>query len=301
MATPCPNRLRLVVAYDGRPFDGWQSQARGNTIQDHLEAALSQLCGGGRVPVHGSGRTDAGVHASGQVAHADVPDRHAPHARALAAGDQLVPAPDDPGDGRRFPGGRFSRAVFRPGQNLSLPHLERAGTRPARTRPGLAFSESAGFVDTPARRGDLLLGQHDFAGFAANRGKRDGNTVRTLRRIDIRRRSPLITLDYEGDGFLYKMVRLLTGTLVRCAQGRASLDWISELLAATGTKSSFAAPAEGLYLMRVLYGRQRARGHGMGLAAAGEAAAVAARDRNRILLHLEAAPQPLRPCSAGLR
>ena len=66
----------------------------------------------------------------------------------------------------------------------------------------------------------------------------------------------MVTLEFEGDGFLYKMVRLLTGSLVRCAQGRASLAWIDELLAANGTKTSFAAPAEGLYLVRVLYGKQ---------------------------------------------
>ena len=66
-------RLRLRIAYDGRPFQGWQSQARGDTVQDRLEAAFAKLVGGERVALHGSGRTDAGVHARGQVAHADVP------------------------------------------------------------------------------------------------------------------------------------------------------------------------------------------------------------------------------------
>ena len=108
-------------------------------------------------------------------------------------------------------------------------------------------------LSTLRRAAELLLGEHDFAGFAASRGKPDENTVRTIRRIDVRRRAALITLDFEGDGFLYKMVRLMTGTLIRCAQGRASAEWLGELLAANGKKTSFAAPAEGLYLMRVLY------------------------------------------------
>ena len=99
-----------------------------------------------------------------------------------------------------------------------------------------------------------IIGQHDFAAFSANRGKAPLSTVRTIRRVIIRKRGSIFTLDFEGDGFLYKMVRLLTGSLVRCAQGRAPLGWINELLAGK-VKTSFAAPAEGLYLMRVLYER----------------------------------------------
>ncbi|MBV9127247.1 MAG: hypothetical protein JO117_04090, partial [Verrucomicrobia bacterium] len=66
-------RVKLVIAYDGRPFRGWQSQAGGGAVQDFLETALSRVCDGRRVPVHGAGRTDAGVHACGQVAHSDLP------------------------------------------------------------------------------------------------------------------------------------------------------------------------------------------------------------------------------------
>ena len=93
----------------------------------------------------------------------------------------------------------------------------------------------------------LLIGKHDFANFAANRGKPGENTVRTIRAVTLRQRGPL------GDGFLYKMVRLLTGSLVRCAQGKASTDWIDALLTGDITKTHFAAPAEGLYLLKVLY------------------------------------------------
>ena len=77
--------------------------------------------------------------------------------------------------------------------------------------------------------------------------------MRTIRAITLRRRGPLLTLDFEGDGFLYKMVRLLTGSLVRCAQGRATADWIAGLLSGRDGKTNFAAPADGLYLLKVLY------------------------------------------------
>ncbi len=99
----------------------------------------------------------------------------------------------------------------------------------------------------------MLVGKHDFAAFAANRGKPDENTERTIKTIKLRRRGPLLTLDFEGDGFLYKMVRLLTGSLVRCAQGRATTDWIAGLLAGQNGKTNFAAPADGLYLRKVFY------------------------------------------------
>src|SRR4030095_12020674 len=99
-----------------------------------------------------------------------------------------------------------------------------------------------------------LIGKHDFAAFAANRGRPGENTIRTIHSIRITRRGPLITLRFEGDGFLYKMIRLLTGTIVRCAQGRLPLSRIDELLKSKGaTKTTFAAPAEGLYLERVRY------------------------------------------------
>jgi tRNA pseudouridine38-40 synthase len=97
-------------------------------------------------------------------------------------------------------------------------------------------------------------GEHDFAAFAANRGKPVENTVRRIDAIQLRQQGALITIRYLGNGFLYKMARLMTGTLVRCAQGREAPDWISTLLAGCGTvKTSYAAPAEGLYLQRVIY------------------------------------------------
>ena len=100
----------------------------------------------------------------------------------------------------------------------------------------------------------LLTGTHDFASFAANRGQPERGTVRTISSIRMVKRGPLITLRFEGSGFLYKMVRLLTGTLVRVAQGRVDPAFIRELLAEPGKrKTNYAAPADGLYLTRVLY------------------------------------------------
>ena len=261
MAGPDPlpdhgsGRLRLTVAYDGGPFQGWQSQARGDTIQDRLETAFSRLCGGGRITVHGSGRTDAGVHARGQVAHADVPnrERHAPVAWRQALNAQLPPQirimavrfVTDDFHARYSAEGKVYRYRVWNARVLNPFQIGRAWHFPDPLDLAV-LRETAG----------LVVGTHDFANFSANRGHPPESTVRTIHRVDIARHGRVLTLDYEGSGFLYKMVRLLTGSLVRCAQGRASPGWISELLSGTAHKTSFAAPAGGLYLMRVRYGNE---------------------------------------------
>ena len=255
-AVPSPQRLRLTVAYDGSPFAGWQSQASGNGVQDHLEAAFAKLCGGDRLVIHGSGRTDAGVHARGQVAHIDVPDvaRHTLE-RWRGALNAHLPSQIRVLDVRLAPAGFHARFT-----TTGKIYRYRIWNSPVLSpfESGRAWHfpnplDSAVLNEVSQR----FVGEHDFAAFSANRGKPVESTVRTIRRVTARRQRELITLEYEGDGFLYKMVRLLTGALVRCAQGRADVDWITRLLQGYAGKNSFAAPAEGLYLLRVLYGGKR--------------------------------------------
>lgn len=251
-------RLKLTIAYDGRPFRGWQSQAGKDSVQDALEAAFAQLNGGARIPVHGSGRTDAGVHALAQCAHADVPTERLPLApQWLAALNANLPHEirvtacrwARPDFHARF-AAKGKRYVYRIWNGPVLPPLEIGRAWHVYHPLDLARLRS-----TAA----LLLGTHDFGGFAANRGIPCPDTVRTIHRIEVKGRpGGLLTLTFEGDGFLYKMVRLLTGSLVRVAQGKAEPEWLSGLLTppapgAPRVKTSFAAPAEGLYLVRVFY------------------------------------------------
>jgi tRNA pseudouridine38-40 synthase len=242
-------RLKLLIAYDGHPFLGWQSQAGGGTVQDHLESAFAKICGS-RIVVHGAGRTDAGVHALAQCAHVEVPRGSLDLSKWRAALNANLPreirvvkcsrAPKDfharfSAKGKIYTYRIWNDAIHSPfeiGRSWHLP----------------------GTLDLPALRAEAkkLTGTHDFASFAANRGKPVKDTVRTIREIKIKKRGPLLTLTFEGDGFLYKMVRLLTGSLVRCAQHRAEPKWIDDLLARK-LKTSFAAPADGLCLTRVIY------------------------------------------------
>jgi tRNA pseudouridine38-40 synthase len=247
-------RLKLIIAYDGRPFAGWQSQAGGGSVQDHLEAAFLAV-DGIRLRIHGSGRTDAGVHALGQVAHADVPrGRHAP-AIWMSALNANLPREIRILRAARVPGGdagfhaRFSakgkRYIYRL-WNASYMHpleIGRAWHVPRKLD-----------VNRLRRAAALIIGRHDFARFSARASKRGDDTVRTIRHAIIRTRGPLITLTFEGDGFLYKMVRVLTGTLVRVAEGRAPESFIKDLLSPkVRARTHFTAPAEGLYLSKVIY------------------------------------------------
>jgi tRNA pseudouridine38-40 synthase len=244
-------RLKLTVAYDGRPFSGWQSQPNQNAIQDHLERAFSQIAA---VPVklHGAGRTDSGVHALGQVAHVDVPGRKLNPATWMAAANAHLPAEIrvfrcQPASadfhaqysavGKVYRYRIWNAPVFHPlelGRAWHVPH-------------SLDF-------DILRASSDRLTGTHDFASFAANRGKAAETTTRTIHQIRIQRRKESVTLEFHGNGFLYRMVRMLTGTIIRVASRKADVGWVVELLANPGkAKTNCTAPAEGLYLVKVKY------------------------------------------------
>ena len=247
------------MAYDGAPFGGWQVQAPGKrTVQGELERAFAHVAGI-RVSVQGSGRTDAGVHADGQVAHADVP---APNPGSKMAAAALWPGalnghlpPEVRVLAARWAKRDFHARFEAAGKEYAYRIWNSAALHP-RER-GRAW-HVPGPLDLSRMReaAALFLGQHDFGAFAARRGPKDANTdtVRTIHALSLRRRGALVTLDVRGDGFLYKMVRLLTGALVRVGQARAEMSWVAGLLAnPRGPKNHFLAPAEGLCLRRVIY------------------------------------------------
>lgn len=251
-------RLRLTIAYDGRPFAGWQSQPGGNTVQDHLERVVATILKlENPVPVHGSGRTDTGVHALAQVAHCEVPDgcrmdvvawRRALNVHLPPAIRVLEVARAAENFHARFEAtGKTYR--YRLWHDEILPPLE----------AGLVWHVPHALdFDLLAAACARCEGEHDFAALSANRGdgKDEGrDTVRKVWSVQVERSGPLVTMDFHGNGFLYKMVRMLTGSIVRVAQKRAALSWLEYLLTApSGEKTHHTAPANGLYLMRVDYG-----------------------------------------------
>ncbi len=252
-------RLRLTLAYDGAAFRGWQSQPGGGAVQDVLQEAFTRLAGGVDVPVQGSGRTDAGVHALGQVAHADVPTGRDPSEwqRALNA---ILPEALRVLSCRRCPDSFHARYAAS-GKTYDyllwtgpiLPPLRAGRCWRVYPVPDVALLREAARV---------LEGRHDFRGFSANRGgKPVRDTVRHLRSIRVTVSGPLIRLRFEGDGFLYKMVRMLAAAIVAVGQGRATVADLHARFA--GRPSALAravAPAGGLYLVRVAYQRSAQSG-----------------------------------------
>ncbi len=241
----------MIVAYDGAPFAGWQSQSHGNTIQDHLERAFRRIAGR-PVRVHGAGRTDAGVHALAQCAHVDVANKVLPPARWTEALNALLPPAirvmrcqyvSSDFHARLSAKGKIYR--YRIWSAPVLPPFEygRAWHVPHSLDLKLLKLSAKHFVGT-----------HDFAGFAANRRKTEKSTIRTIYSVRVRQKGPGVTIEFDGDGFLYKMVRLIVGSLVKCALGKMRIEDVVARLNSDHTGAArFAAPAEGLFLVRVRY------------------------------------------------
>ncbi len=252
-------RLKLIVAYDGTSFAGWQSQTHRKTIQDRLELAFEKISGE-RVRVHGAGRTDTGVHALAQCAHVDLSNTRLSPPRWTVALNALLPPTIrvlrcryvSPRFHARFSArGKVYRYRIWAGPVLPPFELNRVWHIAAPFDFSLLNRALAEFVGT-----------HDFAAFAANRGKssavkpncplKRSDTVRTIHSIRVRRNSRCITIDIEGDGFLYKMVRLMVGAAMQCALGKLTPQQIkARLKSATAGSDRFVAPAEGLFLLRV--------------------------------------------------
>lgn len=254
---PEKRRFRLDLAYDGRPYAGWQSQPGGDAVQDAVQRALASICPEVR-SVHGSGRTDAGVSAIAQVAHFDVPTawRMGGEEWCRALNSKLPPTirvlrcHEVPSDFHA----RFSALEktyrYEIATGEILPPL----------RVGLAWHQRG---LGPAAELDAILrlyeGSHDFRAFAANR--HDGydeerDTVRTLTRARVAASDEgALSLEFRGDGFLYKMVRFLVGSAVYVLRGRTGREELADLLAGggEGAKAPYCAPADGLSLVSVRY------------------------------------------------
>jgi tRNA pseudouridine38-40 synthase len=244
-------RVKLVIAYDGAPFAGWQSQAHRNTIQDHVERAFERVLGK-PVRVHGAGRTDAGVHALAQCAHLDLTGDCLSAARWTEALNALLP-----------PTIRVLRCQYVPNDfHARLSAKRKIYSYRIWSAPVLPPFEyrRAWHVARPMdlnilkRAARKFIGTHDFAEFAANRGKKEKSTVRTIYSVRVMQKGPCITIEFDGDGFLYKMVRLMVGSLVKCAFGKMRIEDVGARLASGQVASArFAAPSEGLYLVRVRF------------------------------------------------
>lgn len=244
---------KLTIAYDGTHYSGWQIQPNAPSIQQHLQEALASLLDGEHVAIIGSGRTDAGVHAINQIAHFKTAHDLNPN-RLLLAFNGLLPrdirvknveiAPlqfhsQYSAISKEYHYHLFLERVLDPFRRLYCWHVLR--------KLDLFLLKEATA---------LFIGTHDFTSFAneAHAGSASRDPVRTLYRLDLFPTEGGIRLEFEGDGFLYKMVRNIVGTLVDVASHRLTLAEVSSIFEARDRRqASRAAPPQGLFLVRVNY------------------------------------------------
>ena len=242
-------RIALGVEYDGRPFCGWQSQADGQTVQDTLQRALSQISGE-PISVIAAGRTDTGVHALEQVAHFDT-QAERPLTAWVRGVNALLPdsiaihwahpVPDE-----------FHARFSAHGRSYRYLLVNRA-TRPAIQAGKVGWFYAPLDVAAMQAAAQLLVGEHDFSAFRAAQCQAK-SPVKHLRQLDIRREGEMLIFDVSADAFLHHMVRNIVGCLVYVGKGKHTPDWVAEIL--HSRERSFAAPTfapDGLYLRRVRY------------------------------------------------
>ena len=244
-------RWKCVCAYDGTAFAGWQSQSleKGVGIQDVIERRLAQIFGTA-IRVHGSGRTDSGVHALGQVFHFDAAWRHG-STKLLAAFRVGLPPIVQVQSAKIVAAdfhARFSAKAKRYVYHLSLGDADpftHAYCWPVFRPLNIAAMQEAA---------NALVGRHDFSSFTAENGQDLADAVRELRRLEVIRRGKRVRIVAEANGFLYKMVRSLVGVLVSVGEGKLTVADVRTILhARKRTERVLTAPPEGLFLARVFY------------------------------------------------
>jgi tRNA pseudouridine38-40 synthase len=246
-------RLKLTIAYDGTNYEGWQVQKVGVGVQQKVEEAIANIFRM-QIRVHGSSRTDTGVHARAMIAHFDLPEerfRMNISKVPLALNAQL---PEDirimdahrvsdtfharfSAKGKQYRYFVFNHASMYPLLRQQAWHVPVKLDRDAMRKAAIHFK-----------------GKKDFAAFANNRNYAMESTVRTIFRCEMRKAGPLLTFIIEGDGFLYKMCRGIVGTLVQVGMGRFKESDIPRMLAAKDRRmAGMTAPAHGLSLWKVFY------------------------------------------------
>lgn len=244
-------RIKLTVAYDGTDYCGWQVQPNGMTVEEILNRELSALTGE-KVKVIGASRTDAGVHAEGNVAVFDtetgIPAERIAYALNCRLPEDIVAVKSEevPGD-------------WHPRYQCSVKTYEYRILN--REMPDPVCRRSTVHVSYPLNLGDMrtaagyLKGEHDFKSFCSPHTEVK-DTVRTVHSLEIEKEGDIITVRISGNGFLYNMVRIIVGTLINVGRGACPPEKVKEILEARDRRKAAAtAPAKGLVLKHIRYGK----------------------------------------------
>jgi tRNA pseudouridine38-40 synthase len=242
--------FKLVIQYDGANYHGWQVQNDVPTIQGVLEGGIERVVGE-KVRVHASGRTDAGVHALGQVVHFTV-ETDIPAQEIMAGLNTLLPNDIRVLSAEEMPLNFHCRydASSKMYRYSILNHRIR-GRYKARS---VAVISPKLDLERMRRAADHLLGKHDFSAFGVNPGRTVENPTRTIRRLGLTKQGHYVFIEVEADGFLYKMVRSMVGTLIKVGVGKIEPEEIPAILESRDRcRAGATAPPQGLCLVEVKY------------------------------------------------
>jgi len=242
-------RIAVGLEYDGTRYAGWQRQPGLPTLQDRVESALAMVADQ-PVSAAAAGRTDAGVHAAGQVAHFDTTAERPARGWVLGANSHLPPdialnwaIEVEPSFHARH------TALSRVYRYCVL----RRGTRPALLRDRVCWVRAALDAAAMHAAAQSLVGEHDFSSFRSVECQ-SPTPMRHLDSISVAGDGPLVTIEVSANAYLHHMVRNIAGTLLQVGAGERPVSWVAETLAARDrTRAGVTAPAAGLYLWRVRY------------------------------------------------
>ena len=242
--------IKLTIQYDGTRYAGWQAQDNATAIQTVIEKALKDIVGK-KVSLVGSGRTDAGVHASGQVANfktvSKIPIKNVRMAlNSALPKDIVITRVEEAGPGFNSQRGAKSK-IYRytiSNGNFVDPFIRNFAAR-------CFYKLNPGAM---RRASKFLAGRHDFRAFKTNDGGGERNTVRTIKKISIEKEGNLVYIYIEADGFLYNMARSIVGTLIEVGRGKMDEERVKMILAKKDRRlSGPTMEAKGLCLIRVKY------------------------------------------------
>lgn len=241
-------RWKFILEYDGTKFRGWQKQRHGRTVQNELNNALTTFCQQ-EIKVMGQGRTDSGVHAEGQVAHADLPD-NTPVERLLPAMRGLLPC-----DMAMVHAERVSDTFHARFDAKSRRYRYQIARRPMPLKRHLCWIYLQEIDPKILHKcASLILGEHDFRNYSRQDKNEQQNTVCTITTSKWSVDGKLLIYEIEGNRFIRHLVRRLVGTMQQVAAGKLTVDHFNHLLTAKDvSKKGHAAPPEGLILEKVYY------------------------------------------------
>ena len=241
--------IRLLIEYDGTNYAGWQWQKNAITIQETLSKAIEQVIQE-KVAIYGAGRTDAGVHALGQVANFNTTSI-IPSERLIRAINFYLPRDITIKDAADVPESFHAQYCA-----VSKVYQYTLSNDWVRTSLNRDFCYVCGFqldMDKMTNAAQYLIGTHDFTSFTT-RALQEKNRIRTVKRMEIKKEGKYIYFTVEADGFLYNMVRSIVGTLIEVGRGKIAVENVKDILDARNRNlAGPTAPAKGLCLMEVKY------------------------------------------------